>query len=204
MSSESGSILKFEAALEDHHTSIRLMPEKSIEVLELKVVFPYVFEKKDSILMNGYQSWTVLKEYSLDTTNVMAEQVAKIMRHKKTDNCGDREFTNYEKENRWLHGVSYGYIRQKADFRFFGSLNEAKHGCGERNETVFQPMCGTFSVADSNLRQQPFRIPRPGTPGASSLDSRNTLVGCVNHDQIIGKSIACIWKQQRTNAPAES
>ena len=124
MSSESGSILKFEAALEDHHTSIRLMPEKSIEVLELKVVFPYVFEKKDSILMNGYQSWTVLKEYSLDTTNVMAEQVAKIMRHKKTDNCGDREFTNYEKENRWLHGVSYGYIRRGSEFYFFGSLNE--------------------------------------------------------------------------------
>ena len=64
MSSESGSILKFEAALEDHHTSIRLMPEKSIEVLELKVVFPYVFEKKDSILMNGYQSWTETREFS--------------------------------------------------------------------------------------------------------------------------------------------
>ncbi|MBO4748157.1 MAG: alpha-galactosidase [Clostridiales bacterium] len=124
MSSESGSILKFEAALEDHHTKIRLMPEKSIEISELKVVFPYNFEKKDTILMNGYQSWTVCKEYSLDTTNVMAEQVAKIMRHKKTDNCGDREFTNYEKENRWLHGVSYGYVRRGPEFYFFGSLNE--------------------------------------------------------------------------------
>ena len=57
MSSESGSILKFEATLEDHHTTIRLIPEKSIEIVELKVVFPYVFGKKDSILMNGYQSW---------------------------------------------------------------------------------------------------------------------------------------------------
>ena len=56
MSSESGSILKFEAALEDHHTKIRLMPEKSIEISELKVVFPYNFEKKDTILMNGYPS----------------------------------------------------------------------------------------------------------------------------------------------------
>ena len=59
MSSESGSLLKFDAALEEHRTTIRLMPEKSIEITELKVVFPYNFEKEDTILMNGYQSWTV-------------------------------------------------------------------------------------------------------------------------------------------------
>ena len=117
-------ILHFENTIEDDRITIRLSPKSAIEITELKVVYPYKFDDRDHILMNGYQSWTVCKEYSSDTTIDRAENMAKVLKHRKTDNTGDRQFTDYEKENRWLHGVSYGYIRQKADFRFFGSLNE--------------------------------------------------------------------------------
>ena len=117
-------LLRFENTIEDDRITIRLTPKSAIEITELKVVYPYEFDERDHILMNGYQSWTVCKEYSSDTTIDRAENMAKVLKHRKTDNTGDRQFTDYEKENRWLHGVSYGYIRQKADFRFFGSLNE--------------------------------------------------------------------------------
>ena len=119
-------LLRFENTIEDDRITIRLTPKSAIEITELKVVYPYEFDERDHILMNGYQSWTVCKEYSSDTTIDRAENMAKVLKHRKTDNTGDRQFTDYEKENRWLHGVSYGYIRQKADFRFFGSLNEAQ------------------------------------------------------------------------------
>lgn len=71
-----------------------------------------------------------------------------------------------------------------------------------------EPYVSEYKVGESNAAY-PLQVPDGsyfvmGDERASSLDSRNTLVGCVSHDQIIGKSIACIWKQQRTNAPAES
>lgn len=123
-SGEGGKLLRAETKIGDDRVTVTLVPEISTEIVELKVVFPFEFDEKDHILMNGYQSWTVCKEYSIDTTNEIAEQMAKVLRHRKTDNTGDHDFTRYPKQNRWLHGVSYGYIRQKADFHFFGSLNE--------------------------------------------------------------------------------
>ena len=124
LSEEAGEILHFAVSSEEDRLRIDLTPEKSIEILELVVEFPYEFEQKDYIFMNGYQSWTVCKEYSIDTTNLFAENMARVLRHKKTDRSGDREFTDYPKQNRWLHGVSYGYIRREKEFFLFGSLNE--------------------------------------------------------------------------------
>ena len=124
LSSEKCDLLQYDTKVDDGRTTIRLTPEKAIEIVELTVVFPYEFDKKDYIFMNGYQSWTVCKEYSIDTTNLAAEAAARILRHRKTDRSGDREFTDYPKQNRWLHGVSYGYVRQESLLKFFGSLNE--------------------------------------------------------------------------------
>ncbi len=124
LSSEKCDLLQYDTKVDDGRTTIRLTPEKAIEIVELTVVFPYAFDKKDYIFMNGYQSWTVCKEYSIDTTNLAAEAAARILRHRKTDRSGDREFTDYPKQNRWLHGVSYGYVRQESLLKFFGSLNE--------------------------------------------------------------------------------
>lgn len=121
---EGNEYIQVTASIDDAHTKIDLAPKFPIEVTELLLTFPYTFDQKDYIFMNGYQSWTVCKEYSIDTTNLFAERIARVMRHKKTDHCGDRTFTDYPKMNRWLHGVSYGYVRQGEDFRFFGSLNE--------------------------------------------------------------------------------
>lgn len=124
MTSEDNEFVITTVDFEDDRTIVKLEPQMTIEITELLLTFPYTFDQKDYIFMNGYQSWTVCKEYSIDTTNLFAEKIARVMRHKKTDHCGDREFTDYPKMNRWLHGVSYGYVRQGGDFRFFGSLNE--------------------------------------------------------------------------------
>ena len=109
---------------EEEYVRLSLEPKKAVEISEIKLQFPCTFERQDSIFMNGFQPWTVCKEYSIDTTKGVVEQMAKILKHAPSDQCGDRDFTDYPKQNRWLHGVSYGYIRREKDFRFFGSLSE--------------------------------------------------------------------------------
>lgn len=109
---------------EEEYVRVVLEPKKAVEISEIKLQFPCSFEREDSIFMNGFQSWTVCKEYNIDTTKAVMEQMAKILKHAPSDHCGDRAFTDYPKQNRWLHGVSYGYIRREGDFRFFGSLSE--------------------------------------------------------------------------------
>ena len=110
LSKEGNPHLRADTKIGDDRLTIVLTPEKSTEILELKVVYPYTFEPKDHIFMNGYQSWTVCKEYGIDTRNEMAEQMAKFLRHKKKDNTGDREFTKYPKE-----------------YRFFRHRHESRH-----------------------------------------------------------------------------
>ena len=124
LSEDPSLFFDIEKTEDDEHFRLRIKPKKPIEISEIKLVLPYSFDTKDRIFMNGYQSWTVAKEYSIDTTNVIAERMAKIMKHASQDNCGDRAFTDYPKQNRWLHGASYGYVRQDDHFRFFGSLSE--------------------------------------------------------------------------------
>lgn len=124
LSEESNGFFEKETVFEETSCRVTLTPSKPVEVAELRLVYPYEPDREDSIFMNGYQSWTVSKEYSVETTSIVAERLAKILDHKRTDRAGDREFTTYPKQNRWLHGVSYGYIRKNDTFRFFGSLGE--------------------------------------------------------------------------------
>ena len=126
LAEEGNGFFEIETIFEDSKCRVALTPKKPVEIAELRLVFPYKLDQEESIFMNGYQSWTVCKEYSIETTNIVAERLAKILDHKHTDRAGDREFTSYPKQNRWLHGVSYGYVRKASAFRFFGSLAEQK------------------------------------------------------------------------------
>lgn len=66
-----------------------------------------------------------------------------------------------------------------------------------------EPYVSQFSFGESDV-SYPLQVPDDsyfvmGDERVSSLDSRNTLVGCVHDDQIIGKSIMSIWKRPRTD-----
>lgn len=60
-----------------------------------------------------------------------------------------------------------------------------------------EPYVSGFRLGESDV-SYPLQVPENsyfvmGDERASSLDSRSSLVGCVEYDQIIGKGIVCIW-----------
>ena len=64
-------------------------------------------------------------------------------------------------------------------------------------EKLDEPYAAQLSVGECDL-QFPFQVPQEqyfvlGDMRESSIDSRNTLIGCVKKDQIIGKVFFRIW-----------
>lgn len=66
------------------------------------------------------------------------------------------------------------------------------------NDTLIdEPYVKEFAVGDTNIKL-PYQVPEGkifvmGDHRDTSLDSRNTAIGCVADEQIVGKLIFCIW-----------
>ncbi|MDE6550452.1 MAG: alpha-galactosidase [Clostridia bacterium] len=76
------------------------------------------------IMVNGYQSWTDTREYSIDEK---MPDIGKFYRYffgKPFRASGDYAIAHYNGRKGFFHGVSYSYIRQKDRYTLFGSLNE--------------------------------------------------------------------------------
>ena len=64
-------------------------------------------------------------------------------------------------------------------------------------EKLDEPYAERLAVGECDL-EFPFQVPQEqyfvmGDMRESSIDSRNTLIGCVEHDQIVGKVFFRIW-----------
>ena len=64
-------------------------------------------------------------------------------------------------------------------------------------EKLEEPYAGTLSLGECDL-EFPFQVPQEqyfvlGDMRESSIDSRNTLIGCVEKSQIVGKVFFRIW-----------
>ena len=66
---------------DEEYVRVVLEPKKAVEISEIKMQFPCTFEREDSIFMNGFQSWTVCKEYNIDTTKAVMEQMTKVSKN---------------------------------------------------------------------------------------------------------------------------
>ena len=61
-----------------------------------------------------------------------------------------------------------------------------------------EPYVAEFCVGENNDVAYPFQVPEDsyfvmGDNRIASVDSRNTIVGCVRYDQIIGRGVLRIW-----------
>ena len=71
-------------------------------------------------------------------------------------------------------------------------------------EKLDEPYAQQIAFGECDL-EFPFQVPQEqyfvlGDMRESSIDSRNTLVGCVEHDQIIGKIFFRIWPLKKMRA----
>lgn len=117
------------ASAENGVLTLTLNPLKKIEFIKFEMVIPYAFNSAQRIFTNGYQSWTVTKEYSPNKS--MDEFNPTFLGIEKSRfnplgiwGAGDLTFHKYPRKAGVFYGYSYAYVRQKNDLFFLGSLSE--------------------------------------------------------------------------------
>lgn len=110
-------------------TDITLMPKSDIEFVKFQLTFDYNFKSSDRIFTNGYQSWTISKEYSpKDSMDEFKPRFLGIEKRKFNPHgiwgAGDLTFHKYPEKSGIFYGYSYGYIRNGNNILLLGSLSE--------------------------------------------------------------------------------
>ena len=96
---------------------------------EVYLELPFELIPCDRLMLNGYQSKTDTKEFSIAEKMIKPCELLKPFLG-KSNSCrsGDYHFTNYAQKKGELHGYSYAYLRKKHEQNvlFIGSLDEDK------------------------------------------------------------------------------
>ena len=72
------------------------------------------------------------------------------------------------------------------------------------NQAIDEPYVQDLALGDCNIKL-PYQVPESkifvmGDNRATSVDSRNTSVGCVAEEQLVGKIVFCVWPFSRFGA----
>ncbi len=112
---------------------LNIVAKKTVTLLDIRLEIPHSessvlnFEKNKEdpelhYFCNGFQSWTTSEEL---TKNDRKKKLARIL-NPYGKHLGDYEhYYKYSGKKGILHSWSFSYIRQKEDYAFMGSLNEA-------------------------------------------------------------------------------
>lgn len=113
----------------DNIIEFTVKPNTKIQFTKFAMKIPYRFNSAQRIFTNGYQSWTVSKEYS--PNDKMDEFSPRVMGiEKKRFNplgiwgAGDLTFHPYPEKPGIFYGYSYGYVRNGNELFLLGSLSE--------------------------------------------------------------------------------
>jgi len=85
----------------------------------------FAANEKSRYFVNGYQSWTLSKEYEKKEKMHSLNKVPKFILNKyKLNKYGDYDFVQYSDQKGIFQGFSYGYIRNDDYYKLYASLNE--------------------------------------------------------------------------------
>jgi Alpha-galactosidase len=112
--------------IEGNRFSLSILPKVKMELVHVEVSDEYVFGKDACVLPNGYQSWTMTKEYKKDERQKGLGWPCKLIKmvREAASIFGDYSFKAYPKEAGRFHGYTYGYVRNGNMFELIGSLSE--------------------------------------------------------------------------------
>lgn len=112
-------------ANDDNSLIFTLNNTVKMENIKFTLEFDYDFGDNAWFFANGYQSWSLSKEYCKTDTQKSQSFWGKHTNYlTKASRYGDYDFVLYNKKPGFFHGFSYGYIRNDNMLDFFGSLNE--------------------------------------------------------------------------------
>lgn len=119
-----------EAEIKNNKIELTVKPKNQIEFVKFEMLMPYRFNSAHRVFVNGFQSWTVSREYSPnEAMNEFKPRVLGLEKRKFNPlgiwGAGDLTFHKYPEKAGIIYGYSYGYIRNKNHLFFLGSLSEA-------------------------------------------------------------------------------
>ena len=98
--------------------NIKIIPKLKLEIITFLIEMDENIEKTSHIYLNGYQTWTNSREFSLQESIPKLKKIAwPIMSF-----YGDYGF--YASESNKLQSFSYTYIRGETNIKLFGSISE--------------------------------------------------------------------------------
>lgn len=113
----------------DNQITISVLPNKEIEFVEFKIITQCRVKPDERIFTNGYQSWTVSREYAPNAS--MNEFKPRILGIEKVKfnplgiwGAGDLKWHKYPEESGIFYGYSYAYVRKDNRLTLYGSLSE--------------------------------------------------------------------------------
>lgn len=111
---------------ESNRLFVKICPKREMELVHAEIATDYSFQKETSVLANGYQSWSLTKEWKRDELQKgIRFPLNKIKFGREIASInGDYNFKTYPKTAGFFHGYSFGYVRNGFTHEFIGSLNE--------------------------------------------------------------------------------
>lgn len=111
---------------DEERFDVMLSLRTPVEITHLSAEFEYCFDEDMRIFLNGYQSWTESREYSINETMRGIDHIPAPIREKYAfASYGDYRITEYSRKKGCMHGFSYGYVRNRDDvYDLIASLGE--------------------------------------------------------------------------------
>lgn len=115
-----------EAAEENGVFRLTLTPKEPVELLAAEATVPFSFRQRDTVMLNGYQTWTDSHEHTIcERESRLDGRLPKFVQKAFALRAyGDYDFAEYSRSLGEFHGWTYGYVRRGADYTLFASLNE--------------------------------------------------------------------------------
>lgn len=97
--------------------------KKTIELKEAELTYGHYFETNEKFLANGFQSWTLTREYGHGDIQKGLSPICRLPKVRDFAGAsGDYFFTRYGKN--LFHSFTYTYVRHGGSVELLGSLNE--------------------------------------------------------------------------------
>lgn len=106
--------------------NVKILPNRDIKVKDFSISYKMNFTNKSKVFVNGYESWTDSREFSVDEklTNISKMVPKTILKKYGLYQYGDYNFKKYSDKKGVFHGFTYGYVRNGEIFNLVGSLSE--------------------------------------------------------------------------------
>lgn len=117
--------LDAEYSVNENSINLTLKPKDTVDLVWARFEFDYNFNEDDKFFANGYQSWSLSREYSKDDLQKSSADWLKIFKADKFAGLASEMWVcDKETKKGVFHSHCYTYIKNNRNYYFIGSLSE--------------------------------------------------------------------------------